>query len=221
MAVPPRTLVPGARPARQERSRRAAEAIARAARSLLADRQFDELSVAEVARAAGTSVGGFYARYAHKSALLEVLHATVLDEMRTAFDDALSAVDTPTHGAHAAIHAYVATMVTQFRQHRREILQIRQHARVDRTGDHGRRVAEFNAHVHGRVRALLRARSTEIGHPDPAFAIDFGLFTASAAAREAVLAGSVAAYPIEVDDERLIREIARTWASYLGMPVEA
>ena len=220
MPQPPATPA-GARPARQQRSRRAAEAIARAARSLLQEQQFDELSVADVARAAGTSVGGFYARFPHKEALLEVLHAGVIDEMRQALDDALAAVDSPDHGARVVIEAYVNTMVRQFRLHRREVLQIRKYAGADRTGTYGRRTAEFNAHVHGRVRTLLRARSAEFGHSDPAFAIDFGLFTASAAAREAVLAGSLAAYPIDVDDERLIREIARTWASYLRMPEDA
>jgi AcrR family transcriptional regulator len=60
--------------ARQARSRATEERILGAVETLLADRPFDELSVAGIASVAGISVGGFYARFQGKEALLDALH---------------------------------------------------------------------------------------------------------------------------------------------------
>lgn len=212
------TTTPGARPARQARSRRTAQAIADAARSLLAERSFHELSVADLARAAGTSVGGFYARYRDKHAVLETIHANVLDETLAAFETALADVDARNGTARDVIHACIETMVRQFVIHRREIMQIRRHAGASQSGEYRKRVAAFNDRVHSRVRELLHARIAEMRHPDPAFAIDFGMFAASAAAREAVLSGAHTVYPIELDEARLVAELVAQWAAYLRIP---
>lgn len=60
--------------AQQARSRATEGAILAATESLLVGRPFDDLSIAEIAREAGVSVGGFYARFERKEALLAALH---------------------------------------------------------------------------------------------------------------------------------------------------
>ena len=55
----------------QQRSRETAERITAAALSLLERKSFAELKVTEIARKAGVSVGGFYARFPSKEALLQ------------------------------------------------------------------------------------------------------------------------------------------------------
>lgn len=60
--------------AQQARSRATAERILEAAEALLSRRAFDDLSVTEIAHEAQVSVGGFYARFEGKEALLEALH---------------------------------------------------------------------------------------------------------------------------------------------------
>ncbi|MDX1394879.1 MAG: helix-turn-helix domain-containing protein [Gemmatimonadota bacterium] len=69
--------------AKQARSRATEEAILEAAESLLAGRSFDDLSITTIADEAGVSVGGFYARFASKDALLDALHRRY-QERRTA-----------------------------------------------------------------------------------------------------------------------------------------
>lgn len=68
--------------AQQARSRATAERIVEAAESLLAERPFDDLTVTEIAGEAGVSVGGFYARFERKEALLGALHRRY-EERRT------------------------------------------------------------------------------------------------------------------------------------------
>lgn len=60
--------------AQQARSRATEERILEAAETLLRDRPFDELSVTDIASDANISVGGFYARFEGKDALLVALH---------------------------------------------------------------------------------------------------------------------------------------------------
>lgn len=69
--------------AQQARSRATEERILAAAETLLADCSFDEISVAGVASVADVSVGGFYARFQGKDALLDALHRRY-EERRTA-----------------------------------------------------------------------------------------------------------------------------------------
>src|SRR4029453_3630618 len=53
-------------PAKQARSRATRDALVRAGRNLCEIKDFDELSVAEIAAEAGCSVGSFYSRFSDK-----------------------------------------------------------------------------------------------------------------------------------------------------------
>lgn len=68
--------------AKQSRSLATEGRILDAAESLLSERSFDDLSVTGIAREAGVSVGGFYARFEGKEALLDALHLRY-EERRT------------------------------------------------------------------------------------------------------------------------------------------
>jgi AcrR family transcriptional regulator len=68
----------GARSARGERTR---EALLEAARKLLDDTTYDELRVADVAHAAGTSLGTFYKYFPSKEAMFEELVHHLRDEI--------------------------------------------------------------------------------------------------------------------------------------------
>jgi AcrR family transcriptional regulator len=181
---------------------------------LLRERNFDEVSVASIAERAGVSVGGFYARFEGKEALLHALAAEVLADCYAALDHAFAPSRIARATVEGVVRAYVRVMVTKFREHRSAIVQIIRHARA---GDplHGLAVRDFNDRVHGHLRALLQQRRAFIGHPDPDFAVNIGLFLVSAAAREAVLGDALRAYPIKVTDSALIQELTRAYVAYL------
>ncbi|HEX6998326.1 MAG TPA: TetR/AcrR family transcriptional regulator [Gammaproteobacteria bacterium] len=60
---------------KQERGRRTYDALISTAFRLLADREFDSITVAELSQAAGYSVGAFYARFKSKDELFDALIA--------------------------------------------------------------------------------------------------------------------------------------------------
>lgn len=68
----------------QARSRATGERILRATEQLLTTRSFEDLSMNMIADATGVSVGGVYARFASKDALLRALHVRY-EAHRTAF----------------------------------------------------------------------------------------------------------------------------------------
>lgn len=60
-------------PAKQARSRATRDALVRAGKKLCEIKDFDDLSVAEIALAAGCSVGSFYSRFADKDGFFRAL----------------------------------------------------------------------------------------------------------------------------------------------------
>ena len=71
--------------ASQDRSRKTAERFLGAAFKLLESKTFDELSVADLAREAGRSVGAFYQRFGSKDDFLVVLLVTYFETRETDF----------------------------------------------------------------------------------------------------------------------------------------
>lgn len=197
----------------QDRSRAAEKRLARAARELLADRSYSEVRVDDVARRAGVSVGGFYGRFKGKAALLHLADIDFLDACRDAFDEEVpeDTVGTPEE----ILLSFVTVMVGEFRRHRTAILQAWRHAGPDDAVGFRARAEAFNEHVHGRIRRLLGACHSEIGHPDPETAINLTIFFVSSAARDAVLRGSLDAYPISLSESELVAEIVRAGTLYL------
>jgi AcrR family transcriptional regulator len=68
------TTANAVRPPKQLRSQQTLDRILDATERLLLDREFDELSLAEIVRASRTSVGSFYNRFRDKRALLSGLY---------------------------------------------------------------------------------------------------------------------------------------------------
>ena len=185
---------------------------------LLAERPFEAIRVTDVARRAGVSVGGVYRRFRNKRALLHLADLGFIDDCRQAFERALSPRRTAGRPLAWIVATYVTVMITKFREHRVAILQVQRHADPADAALYRARAREFNDHVHGRLRDLIRERSGEIAHAEPEIAMNFAIFFASAAARDAVWRGSLQAYPVAVDDARLIAEITRAFLSYLATP---
>jgi len=79
-AVPPAEPPAAALPAVQPRARATRDAMLRVGRALLQERDFDELSIADLAAANGLSVGSFYGRFRDKASFLALLQQQVTEE---------------------------------------------------------------------------------------------------------------------------------------------
>ncbi|GAA2028980.1 hypothetical protein GCM10009839_30400 [Catenulispora yoronensis] len=84
MATEPADREPGLRERKKQRTR---EAIFEAAMALFADRGYDHVTMAEVARAADVAPATVFTHYASKEDLVYTLRLEVNDRLRTAMDE--------------------------------------------------------------------------------------------------------------------------------------
>lgn len=106
-----------ARPAqriKQRRGRKTYDALVETGFRLLEHKELESISIAELARAAGSSVGGFYARFRSKDEFFEAMIAHHL-EFRTLQRDRLFA----TVPDHRLIHALIEDLVSYYWKRRR------------------------------------------------------------------------------------------------------
>lgn len=203
---------------KQARSRQTAERITAAALALLERKSFAELSVAEIAKRAGVSVGGFYARFPSKQALLQYFDATIVEGILSRAGRELDSARLGGASARTVVETYVGLAVTAFRRHQKILQQVALRSRTSQDQAFRQRIRQANAFLHGRFRALLEERRTEIGHPDPKVAIDLGLTFVSATMREYVLFAEFRPDFVPVKDGRLVRELTDAFCAYLRIP---
>ena len=199
----------------QRRSKATEAALAQAVMELSKDQPFEDITVADVAKRAGVAVGTVYRRFRDKRALLHLADTAFVDDCRETFDREMADERVANLDLEGLARAYIDLMIRKFRQHRVAILQVTRNADPKDGAVYAKRAQEFNAHVHGRFRDLLRKRRREIKHPDFETALNLAIFFASAAARDAVWRQSLKAYPIHIDDARLIAELTHMFVAYL------
>lgn len=202
-------------PTRQARSRRTANRIVAAAVELLSDKGFEDLSVAEIARKAGVSVGGFYARFPSKQALLDYLQETVLGGLLERARELFSVEGSAQLSAAQVIEQYMAMAVDGFRRHRLVLQQISLHSRTSSDPAFRCRILAVNIEFHDLFRARLHERLAQMEHPEPAPAIDIALTATSAVMREYVLFSNLRPQFEPIEDERLVQELTDLFCSYL------
>ncbi len=199
----------------QDRSRRTLERLLDAAESLLQERGFDNVTVAEIARQAGSSVGAFYARFRDKNGLLHHLHERFCDEAMATADAALAPAEWADASAEEILSAMITFMVETFQSRNGLFRAFLLHGCTDpRFQERGQRLGE---HFLGRLTALLLARADELGHPDPEFAIGFGMEMMHGVLRDRYVLGLTPAEDRPVPPERLIAELVHAYGAYLGL----
>jgi AcrR family transcriptional regulator len=200
----------------QPRSERTQERLLRAAEKLILEKGLADASVPEIARRAGSSVGGFYARFPDKDALLRALEERFFDEMlaRVArLADAGRWGDAPIA---VIVRACADELVTVFRERRNLIAAFLHRATADPEllAD----ALRFRAATAERIAALLLPRRQELRHPDPHLGIDLGVQFAFALMLQLVVVGDVRAGGRVLGDRELQAEIERNFLAYIGAP---
>ncbi|MFT7676144.1 MAG: AcrR family transcriptional regulator [Planctomycetota bacterium] len=202
-------------PAKQARSQRTAERIVAAAVELLGEQSFEGLGVAEIADRAGVSVGGFYARFKGKQALLQYLQGTVFDGILKRAHELFSPVATEGLCAADVIERYMAMAVDGFRRHRVVLQQVSLRSRTSGDPEFRSKVLGLNIELHDLFRARLYERLEQMQHTDPRSAIDVALTATSAVMREYVLFGDLRPQFPPIEDALLVSELTDLFCSYL------
>ena len=200
---------------KQARSERTLQRLLDAAEAAIKEHGHAAVSIPEIARRAGSSVGGFYARFRDKGELLRALeerHFLELLQRVDALADARRWQNAPTVGI---VEAAVAELVNSTRERRHMIAAFLVRAIEDpviRAGG-----LRFRSTVEERITALLLTRRAEMRHPDPALAIHFGIQTAFALMQQHVLIEETRIEGRALSDDELKRELVTMFLRYVGI----
>ncbi len=174
--------------------------------------------VAEIARAAGVSVGGFYGRYRTKSDLQRAVVQTLMDEHLAPFRELLDPEALRGTGAGERVRRYARALVNTFGGERDVLRRLVLLVRSDPSLPYSAPIRALNRDVQERwTRALLDCRD-EIGHPDPEAALQLVELTISAAAREALLHAGTGVALTDEQRATLVDELCDLACRYLRIP---
>jgi AcrR family transcriptional regulator len=200
-----------ARLPQQARSQRTRERLLAAAESLLAEREYGEVSVDDIVHRAHSSVGAFYKHFPGKREMLPLL----LQRLEAQGGAQLAALLQAPHLAGASlatrIAALIAALAAQYLP-RRRLLRAFVAARF--TAQLALRPADLDA-ARERMQAMrdwLLACREEIAHPEPAVAVRAGLYLVLQSLQTALLFEEL---PAELPPGRLAEEAARMLLAYL------
>jgi AcrR family transcriptional regulator len=195
----------------QQRSKDSLERILDAAESLIRERGFDAMTVAEVVQRSGSSVGSLYARFRNKRGLLravQVRYQSRLEEaMAAAFREGRE--ESLPEAAHLVVKVLADHLLAEHELFRAFIVEAVFDPVVRAQGEKmsgGRR--EF-------VTQALLAHRDEIAHPHPELAARWCYTLCMAVLRERMTFGEAAELAGGFADETVITELSRTVTGYL------
>jgi AcrR family transcriptional regulator len=200
---------------KQARSERTLQRLLDAAEQLIKEKGHAAVSVPEIAMRAGSSVGGFYARFRDRNELLRALEERHFIELSQRLEALADARRWENASTAAIIEAAVAELVNSTRERRHMIAAFLVRAIEDpviRAGG-----LRFRRTVEERISALLLVRRSEMSHPEPELAIDLAIQTAFALMQQHVLIEETQAAGRALSDEDLMRELATMFLRYVGI----
>ena len=210
----PRRLRSVAQP-KQARSEETLYRLLDAAEELIEEKGISDLSIPEIVRRAGSSVGGFYARFRDKNELLRAIEERFFNEL----DLRVQLLAQPERWAASPVsevlRACVQELVATFRERQALI-----GAFLARAAQDPAFMAEglrFRRQVSQRILALLNPRADEMSHPDPEVAIDLCVHFAFGLMNQAVMFGEIRAGSRRLNDRDLEIELQRAFQAYLGV----
>jgi AcrR family transcriptional regulator len=203
------------RPPRQARSQDTLDRILDAAEALVAEKGFDDATVAEVVRRAGSSVGSFYNRFRDKDGLLYALYERYHEQATATADAALDPARWEGATIPELLGAVTRFLVSVYREREGLIraFVLRNHSDAEFRA----RQERLSHYVNEKLSRLLLARAGEIGHPNPTRAASFGLAMIAGAIESIVLFGELRSSGLVLSDDQLGDELTRAFLTYLGV----
>jgi len=200
------------RPPQQARTRQTLTRLLDAAERLVAEKGFEATGIAEIAKAAGASVGGFYRRFADKQGLLQALHARFCEEACATADVGLDPARWSSAPTSEVVREFVAFLLRIFRQREGFFRAYQVAGFSDETVR--RRTVDLHVYLHGKLAALFAERRADITHPEPEIGAAFGLDLVLGALTQAV---QLQPDTLGLADHRLDSELPRAFLAYLGV----
>ena len=202
----------------QSRSEETLRRFLEAAEDLLEEGTFDDVSIVEIARRAGRSVGAFYARFENKEALFGELRRRTMTSLVTSFNESLDGADWQQLTLEERCRLLVATVAQLYAGHRGVMrsLALRARSRSDRElEEKGPRI---NESMYRRAAGVLEQLLEHLEPSARGVRARMGLSVVAASLREHVLFDEIGLSPVGIDQKGLVEELTRVLASYLQSP---
>lgn len=204
-----------AQPAHQLRSQRTLERLLDATEAELREKGYADASVANIAGRAGCSVGTVYRRFRDKTALLHALDERWAAAFRATMEDAVAAERWQGAPIVEVLTGYIEFSLSQARErgalHRAALIM------ASRDASFATRQLQLASELHTRLRDLLLARRAEIGHADPALAVEFVLEQLRSMLMARLDGRPLDATLFAVSDEQFIDQALTSVAGYLEL----
>jgi AcrR family transcriptional regulator len=196
----------------QQRSRRSLERVLATGADLLAEGGYDGLSIADVSRRSGVSVGSIYQRFGSKAALFDALQEAILariDAEQAALYRDVDPGCTDAELVSVAVHR----MAEHSRKHEALLKVMILRGAVDEaTRQRGSRSSMVAA---SSFEALLKERVKRFRHPDPALACDVAFRIVYASLTRRIMSGSTFESATELPWPVFVDELAEVCRAYL------
>jgi len=199
----------------QARSQETLDRILDAAEGLVAEKGFEDTTVADVVARAGSSVGAFYTRFRDKEGLLFALYERYLAQATATADLALDPARWEAAEIATILREVLRFLVGIYREQAGLIRAFVLRNYVD--AEFRARKERLSHYVSQRLTALLLARADEIRHPQPARATAFGLTMIFSTIESAMLFGELRSDDLALGDGALAAELTHAYLAYLGV----
>lgn len=208
------SVVPFRHPPRQARSRASERRLVAAARALLAERDWDEITVADLTSRAGLAVGAFYARFASKDSLFRHLECLIFAASRGNVARLAAMADAGAPPL-ALVRALVEGHVRLYREYPEIGRAVVGRSRSD--AEARERLRELSRESYAVVAGALERAGVARGADDARLRLEFALYAERSVLREAVLFGEGWGKERRWSDRRLVEETVRLVARHLDL----
>jgi AcrR family transcriptional regulator len=202
------------KPPKQRRSQESLERILDAAETLIRERGFEAMTIAEVVGRSGSSVGSLYARFRNKLALLQAVQVRYHTRMENAIAAAFQGGSPPAgesleDAARRVVRVLCDYLLSEPELFRAFVLQAVFDPRVRSQGEG----ANFKRRQ--QVAGVLIKHQGNVAHPDPDLAVRWAYSLCMAVLRERITFGRAAELSGAFSDEEMIDQLTRTVIAYL------
>lgn len=202
------------KPPRQRRSRESLERILDAAESLIRERGFDSMTIADVVQRSGSSVGSLYGRFDNKIGLLQAVqlryHARVQNAIFAAFSGDHPRDESLEDAVGRIVGVLCRHVLNEPELFRAFVLEAVFDARVRAQGE------RTNAQRRNKFVDVLLTHRDEIRHRDPEQAARWSYSACMALLRERITFGEGAELSGGFSDEALVTEMTCMVRNYLA-----
>lgn len=204
--------LPGVTPVRQSRSEATFHALIRAGRRALDAKSFDEMTIEEIARAARTSVGAFYGRFANKEVFFAAIQEITVEDIEQQLEGQLAQAEIEGASDGKFLEAIARMSVAVFRAHRGLYIASFKHSSA-RPGAWSP-IRRLGHRASGLFAAGVAPRLKKLGKPASEREIRIGFQFMNGLLVNAVLNDPG---PLSLDDREIVPYISRFLCAFFGV----